>query len=101
MIKSSNYLDFFPYPTFRLEQEKIIEQIQNSASFRKNILFVAPNGTGKTIIALSPLLPVALERKLKIVYMCRTRAQSDRVIKELKKIYKSAPDGFITIVILY
>ena len=49
-------------------------------------LLVAPNGTGKTIMALSSLLPVALANDLKIIYMCRTHAQNTRVIKELIKI---------------
>lgn len=89
MIKNHNYLDFFPYPVFRAEQQEIIEQIENGARLRKNILLSAPNGTGKTIIALSALLPVALENKLKIIYMCRTHAQSKRVIKELTKIHNT------------
>ena len=82
MIKNSKYGQFFPYSSYRLEQENIIEKIEQSTRQRKNILLVAPNGTGKTIMALSALLPVALERNLKIIYMCRTHAQSDRVIKE-------------------
>jgi len=58
----------------------------------KNILLVAPSGTGKTIIALSALLPIVYERNLKIIYMCRTHSQSARVIKELKKINKAIPE---------
>ena len=48
MIKRSSYIDFFPYPSFRSEQERIIEQIETAARERKNILLVGPNGTGKT-----------------------------------------------------
>lgn len=47
---------------------------------------LAPNGTGKTVIALSALLPVAVENDLKILYLCRTHSQNSRVIKELIKI---------------
>jgi len=47
---------------------------------------LAPNGTGKTVIALSSLLPVAIENDLKILYLCRTHSQNSRVIKELIKI---------------
>ncbi|MHA1932967.1 MAG: DEAD/DEAH box helicase family protein [Promethearchaeota archaeon] len=93
MIKNSSYIDFFPYPTFRSEQEHVIEQIEKAARVKKNILLVAPNGTGKTVTVLSALLPIAYERKLKIVYMCRTHAQSDRVILELNKIYTSNPNS--------
>ena len=80
------FQDFFPYPKYRESQEKIIKQIEESARSRKNILLSAPNGTGKTIIALSGLLPVAIENDLKIIYLCRTHAQNSRVIRELKKI---------------
>jgi len=83
---SNNYLKFFPYTVFRQSQENIIKQIEENARKRKNILLVAPNGTGKTIIALSALLPIAFENNLKIIYMCRTHSQNARVIKELKKI---------------
>jgi len=49
-------------------------------------LLAAPNGTGKTIIALCGLLPLAYEKDLKIIYMCRTHSQNRRIIKELIKI---------------
>ncbi|MBD3255086.1 MAG: hypothetical protein GF383_08325 [Candidatus Lokiarchaeota archaeon] len=81
------YLTFFPYDQFRISQEKIIRSIEHSARKKKNILLVAPNGTGKTIMALSGLLPVASEKDLKIIYLCRTHSQNTRVIKELLKIY--------------
>ncbi|TFF88296.1 MAG: hypothetical protein EU550_01550 [Promethearchaeota archaeon] len=50
---------------------------------------MAPNGTGKTIIALSSLLPVLFEKNLKLIYLCRTHSQNARVIKELIKISDS------------
>ena len=87
MIKKSKYNEYFPYNSFRPEQERYIIQIERDSRLKKNILLSAPNGTGKTVIVLSAVLPVALERGLKIIYMCRTHTQSDRVIKELKKIH--------------
>ncbi|MFX1375474.1 MAG: helicase C-terminal domain-containing protein [Promethearchaeota archaeon] len=81
-----NYLSFFPYENFRKDQETIIKQIENGSKLRKNILLVAPNGTGKTVIALSGLLPLVYEKDLKIIYMCRTHSQNRRIIKELIKI---------------
>ena len=46
-------------------------------------MLVAPNGSGKTIIALSGLLSLAYEKNLKIIYLCRTHSQNRRVIREL------------------
>ena len=51
-------------------------------------MLVSPNGTGKSIIALSGLLPLAYEKNLKIIYTCRTHSQNTRIIKELNKIYQ-------------
>ena len=82
------YSSFFPYEQFRQEQEKIIVQIEKAAADKKNSLLSAPNGTGKTIIALSALLPLAIQNKLKIIYLCRTHSQNTRIIKELRKISK-------------
>ncbi len=81
-----NYLDFFPYDQFREEQEEIIKQMEVASEERKITLLVAPNGTGKTVIALSALLPLAYKKDLKILYMCRTHSQNTRIIKELRKI---------------
>ncbi|MFX0028293.1 MAG: helicase C-terminal domain-containing protein [Candidatus Hermodarchaeota archaeon] len=81
-----DYLSFFPYEKFRKDQENLIKQIEVDSKSRKNILLLAPNGTGKTIIALSGLLPLAYEKNLKIIYMCRTHSQNRRIIKELNKV---------------
>ncbi len=96
-MSTLNYLVFFPYEQFRESQETIIKQIEDSARNRKNILLIAPNGAGKTIIALCGLFPLVLERpELKIIYMCRTHAQNARIINELVKISdhlkKTRPD---------
>ena len=87
--ESSEKIDFrtfFPYGEFRKDQEKIINDIELAAQEKKNILLVAPNGSGKTIIALSALLSLAIQKNLKIIYLCRTHSQNSRVIKELYKI---------------
>lgn len=97
MIKHHRYLDFFPYPVFRKDQEQIINRIEKSAREGNNILLVAPNGTGKTVMALSGLLPLAQDKGLKIVYLCRTHSQSSRVIQELKKIKNSLSDTGISV----
>jgi DNA excision repair protein ERCC-2 len=85
-------LSFFPYEQFRKNQEKIIKQLELSSKSKKISLLSAPNGTGKTIIALSSLLPLAYEKNLKIIYMCRTHSQNRRIIKELIKISQKIID---------
>lgn len=86
--KHLSYHHFFPYDEYREEQEEIIAKIEEATKEKKIVLLSAPNGTGKTIIALSALLPIAMEKNLKILYLCRTHAQNSRVIKELIKISK-------------
>ena len=84
--QKTNYLTFFPYEHFRSDQERIIKQIENASLEKKNSLLAAPNGTGKTIIALCAMLPLAIRKNLKILYLCRTHSQNTRIIKELNKI---------------
>ena len=92
-----SYLHFFPYTSFRIDQEGIIKEIEESMRQKNNTLLIAPNGTGKTIIALSAALPVAFEKKLKIIYLCRTHTQNTRVIKELNKISRMVSESGLNI----
>ncbi len=66
-----------------------------SSRSKKITLLSAPNGTGKTIIALCGLLPLAFEKDLKIIYMCRTHSQNRRIIKELIKISQKINDAHL------
>ena len=58
---------------------------------RRSVLIEGSNGLGKTISALSAVLPIAVEKKLKILYVARTHRQHERVIEELKAIGKRSP----------
>ncbi len=89
MANNLTYIDFFPYHTYRSEQQEIIREIELCVRLKKNVLLVAPSGAGKTVTALSAILPHTYEKELKIIYLCRTHTQSDRVINELKKIHSS------------
>ncbi|MFX0023555.1 MAG: DEAD/DEAH box helicase family protein, partial [Candidatus Hermodarchaeota archaeon] len=89
MVTNLSYIDFFPYHSYRPEQQEIIREIELGVRLKKNFLLVAPSGSGKTVTALSAILPQTYEDDLKIIYLCRTHTQSDRVINELKKIHSS------------
>ncbi|MHA1674368.1 MAG: helicase C-terminal domain-containing protein [Promethearchaeota archaeon] len=81
------FRDFFPYPQFRKNQENVIGQLTEAMALGKNSILIATNGTGKTIMALSAALPVALhDKKRKIIFCSRTFTQNARVIQETKTI---------------
>ena len=78
---------FFPYEDLRDKQGKAINEIFSELnSTRKHIVVSAPNGYGKTILSLSAILPIIKEKKKKLIYLCRTHTQVQRVIEELSKI---------------
>ncbi len=81
---------FFPYPTVREGQEIAINQIFTALKAEKHIAISAPSGFGKTIAVLSAVLPIIKENNsnMKIIYLCRTHIQSQRVIEELDRITK-------------
>ena len=63
----------------------------NAVNNRRSVLIEGSNGLGKTISALTACLPVAIKNNLKILYVARTHRQHDRVIEELRAIYKRYP----------
>jgi len=89
MIKlPSQVTEYFPYSSVRPHQDDFINTIYNAVAGRRSVLIEGSNGLGKTISALSACLPVAIEKKLKILYVARTHRQHDRVIEELRAVYK-------------
>ncbi len=88
MLKLPNQVaEYFPYNSVRPHQDEFISTIYNAVSNRRSVLIEGSNGLGKTISAISACLPVAIERKLKILYVARTHRQHDRVIEELRAVY--------------
>jgi DNA excision repair protein ERCC-2 len=62
--------------------------VSDAAESQRSVLIEGSNGLGKTVSALSACLPTAVDRDLKILYVARTHRQHDRVIEELKAIWK-------------
>ena len=83
--------DYFPYSSVRIHQDQFINTIFNTVKNRQSVLIEGCNGLGKTISSLSAVLPIAAEKKLKILYVARTHRQHERVIDELKAISKKHP----------
>jgi DNA excision repair protein ERCC-2 len=69
-------------------QDQFINTVYNAVKERRSVLIEGSNGLGKTISALSAVLPIAMEKQLKILYVARTHRQHERVIEELKAIGK-------------
>jgi DNA excision repair protein ERCC-2 len=88
---------YFPYAEVRQHQDQFIKTVYDAVSSRRSVLIEGSNGLGKTISALSACLPVAVEKKLKILYVARTHRQHDRVIEELRAICKKQPMSGISI----
>ncbi len=83
--------EYFPYVMVRPFQDKFIKTVFAAVEDRRSVLIEGSNGLGKTISALSACLPVAIEKGLKILYVARTHRQHDRVIEELRAVFKRRP----------
>jgi DNA excision repair protein ERCC-2 len=83
--------EYFPYESVRIYQDQFISTVYNAVKERRSVLIEGSNGLGKTISALSAVLPIAMEKKLKILYVARTHRQHERVIEELNAVSKRHP----------
>ncbi|MCW4018790.1 MAG: DEAD/DEAH box helicase family protein [Candidatus Bathyarchaeota archaeon] len=83
--------EYFPYKVVRPFQDQYISTIHSAVKERRSVLIEGSNGLGKTISALSAVLPIAIEKKLKVLYVARTHRQHERVIEELKAVSKNHP----------
>ena len=88
---------YFPYAEVRPCQDEFINVVFKAVEERRSVLIEGCNGLGKTVAALSAVLPTALEERLKILYVARTHRQHDRVIEELKAISKKKPVSGISV----
>ena len=89
MIKlPQDVAEFFPYASVRPNQDQFIKTVFDAVEERRSVLIEGSNGLGKTISAISACLPTAIEKDLKILYVARTHRQHDRVIEELRAVFK-------------
>ncbi len=80
---------FFPYAEPRPGQLSLINAIKEDVSVGNHLCVEAANGFGKTIAALSGVLPLLEEKNVGIIYVARTHKQLDRAMQELRTISQS------------
>ncbi|NLH22735.1 MAG: ATP-dependent DNA helicase, partial [Methanothrix sp.] len=79
------YLDYFPYPSLRLHQDRMLDAVYDTVSSGDHgiIMIDAPTGTGKT----SSISAALAARPGKIVVAVRTVSQIDIYIDEISRIW--------------
>ena len=84
-----NWRELFPYEPYP-QQIEFIEDVQRTVSKGKVLIAEACNGFGKTISALSCLLPTGKQ----IIYATRTHEQVRQVLLELKTINEKSGEKY-------
>jgi DNA excision repair protein ERCC-2 len=97
MLLPAEVQEYFPYGSARPHQDEFITTVNKAVNDHKSVLIEGSNGLGKTISALSAVLPIAIKKDLKILYVARTHRQHDRVIEELRAVYKQHPVAGVSI----
>jgi len=59
--------EYFPYASARPNQDQFIKTVFDAVEKRRSVLIEGSNGLGKTISAISSVLPTAVEKDLKIL----------------------------------
>lgn len=77
---------YFRHDQFRKGQKEIIIDILQSLEERKNFLFHAPTGTGKTDASLSASISYALENNKKILFLTPKTSQHKIAIDAIREI---------------
>ena len=90
-------IDIFPYDDIRPIQDELISTIYSALKEKKNVVIEGANGLGKTVATLTACIPIARERDLQIIHVCRTNKQADRVVSELKEIAKETDVSGVSI----
>ena len=88
MSDNFTFTDFFPYDSMREGQSEMMAAIERVVRNKQHFCCEAPNGFGKTCVALSGILPWIKENDGKVLYCARTHKQLDRVVEELAAMEK-------------
>jgi Rad3-related DNA helicase len=80
MIQAST--DTIRRKNYRKNQENIIKQIENCIKNRQHYILNSGTGSGKTIMAIEPILNAVVKFRLKAICIAQTYSQNDRIIEE-------------------
>lgn len=89
-MSSNQSNNYFPYKSPRPGQLSLMKAIQENVAIGNHLCVEAANGFGKTIAALSGVLPILEKKHYGIIYIARTHKQLDRVMQELRLISDSS-----------
>lgn len=78
-------MDIFPYG-YRPGQRELIGFIDRCLRSGDRPVIEAGTGSGKTVSSLCGVVPFALERGKKIIYLTRTKSQQRQVVKEASNL---------------
>jgi DNA excision repair protein ERCC-2 len=70
----------------RQYQDEFMRVVYEAVRNGEHVAVAAASGFGKTVSALSAVLPISKERGLGVLYIARTHKECDRAIEELKVI---------------
>lgn len=89
IMSTQRDLRFFPYSNPRPGQLDLIKAINECVSEGQHLCAEAVNGFGKTIAAISGVLPFLQTHNFGAIYVARTHKQLDRVMEELRPLADS------------
>ena len=88
----------FPFPTYRPNQEKIIELTNKILKDTDRLILSAPSGLGKTIGTLFPALKYALKRNLRL-FIITSKTTQQKIYRDTLRILAKKGGDFQSIIL--
>ncbi|MCK4949175.1 MAG: ATP-dependent DNA helicase [Thermoplasmata archaeon] len=78
--------DLFPFPSPRKGQDSFLQEAREALSSGRHLLAHAPTGLGKTAVALTASLEVALQNGLLVFFLTSKQSQHRIAVETLRRI---------------
>jgi DNA excision repair protein ERCC-2 len=88
----------FPFPTYRPNQEQIIEHTNKILNDRSRLILSAPSGLGKTIGTLYPALKYALKKNLRL-FIITSKTTQQKIYRDTLRILAKKAGDFQSIIL--